>query len=91
MDAIVIIVKAVFIFSIFWSEAGKYLTRLPPSPNRQKLERRLIADIIVVPSPTSVVENNLAFIIQKKNPSTAETAVLSIKKMEFLYRESFKN
>ena len=82
-------VKEVLIFSFFRSEEGRYLIKLFPSPNKLKLDINAITEIRVVPIPTCSGVKSLAFISQKKNPKIAITAVLAIRKIEFLYKESF--
>lgn len=72
-------IKEVFIFSFFLSEVGRYLIKLFPSPKRPKLEINVITEIRVVAIPTCSGLNNLALIIQKKNPKKAITKVLAIK------------
>ena len=82
------IVKEVLIFSFFLSDVGRYFTKLFPNPKRLKVEINVITEMSVVPIPTCSGVNSRAFTIQKKNPKKAMIAVLAIKKIEFLYRES---
>ena len=72
-------VKEVFIFSFFLSDVGRYFIKLFSSPKRLKLEISDITEIRVMPIPTCSGVNNLALMIQKKNPKKAMTPVLSIK------------
>ncbi len=73
------IVKEVFITSFFSFEVGKYLIRPLSKPRILKLEIKVIIEIRVVPIPTCSGVNNLAFMIQKKKPKKAMTAVLAIR------------
>jgi hypothetical protein len=88
MEATVTKVKAVFILLFFLSDVGKY--RIIPllSPNMLKLVIKATTDIRVVAIPTCSGLKSLALIIQKKNPKKAMIAVLNMRYIEFLYKES---
>ena len=79
----------VFIFLFFLSEVGRYLISPLPRPRRLKLVINVIIEIRVVPIPTCSAEYKRAFIIQKKKLKKAVIPVLNIRKIEFLYKESF--
>jgi hypothetical protein len=70
--------------SFFLSDNGRYFIKLFPNPNKLKVEINVITEISVVARPTCSGVNNRAFMIQKKKPKKAMTAVLSIRKIEFL-------
>jgi len=50
------IANDVFIFSVFLSEAGRYLIKLLPSPKMLKLEINPMTEIKVVAIPTWLAE-----------------------------------
>ena len=77
-------VRQVFILLFLLSELGRYLINPVFRPKREKEIINPIAEIIVVANPISWLENNLAHIIQKKNPKTAITPELVIINREFL-------
>ena len=82
-------VNEVLIFLFFFSEMGRYLISPVPRPRMLKPEINVIIERRVVPIPTCSAEYRRAFIIQKKKPKKDITAVLNIRKIEFLYKESF--
>jgi hypothetical protein len=71
----------VFIFLFFLSDVGRYLISPFPRSRMLKLEINVIEEIEirVVPISTCSAEYRCAFIIQKKKPNIAITAVLNIR------------
>jgi hypothetical protein len=87
-DMIPVIVRKELIITAGFCVVGRKRTSVASKPSKLSIPIKLMADIIALAEPTSVLVYNLATMIQKKRPRTVIMTVLVMRKREFRYKGS---